>query len=107
MSEFDEWLKTVCFQKPTPEAYGLAKRAWAAAQQSGWVSIEDCPPELPKWGSFRKYLVFNGDSVFEAKWANLDPVGFYTSFSGGPRRDITHWRRLPSPPEAIKDKEQV
>jgi len=25
---FDTWLKTVCFQKPTPEAYDLAKSAW-------------------------------------------------------------------------------
>jgi len=28
---FDEWLKTVCFQKPTPEAYDLAKEAWSAS----------------------------------------------------------------------------
>ena len=28
---FEEWLRTVCFQKPTPEAYDLAKSAWEAA----------------------------------------------------------------------------
>lgn len=26
--EFEEWLRTVCFQKPTPEAYDLAKCAY-------------------------------------------------------------------------------
>lgn len=26
--EFEAWLRTVCFQKPTPEAYDLAKEAW-------------------------------------------------------------------------------
>jgi len=25
---FEEWLRTVCFQKPTPEAYDLAKSAY-------------------------------------------------------------------------------
>ncbi len=29
--EFEEWLRTACFQKPTPEAYDLAKVAWNAA----------------------------------------------------------------------------
>ena len=28
---FDEWLRTVCFQKPTNEAYDLAKTTWDAA----------------------------------------------------------------------------
>lgn len=29
MSEaFERWLRSVCFQKPTPEAYDLAKCAW-------------------------------------------------------------------------------
>lgn len=28
MEEFEKWLRTVCFQKPTPEAYDLAKGAW-------------------------------------------------------------------------------
>ena len=31
---FDEWLKTVFFQAPTPEAYDLAKDAWKAAQEN-------------------------------------------------------------------------
>jgi hypothetical protein len=31
LSDFDKWLRTVCFQKPTPEAYDLAKCAWEAA----------------------------------------------------------------------------
>jgi hypothetical protein len=26
--EFETWLRTVCFQEPTPEAYDLAKSAW-------------------------------------------------------------------------------
>ena len=32
VSPFDAWLKTVCFQKPTPEAYDLARQAWNAAK---------------------------------------------------------------------------
>ena len=29
---FEKWLRTVCFQKPTPEAYDLAWQAWRSAQ---------------------------------------------------------------------------
>ena len=32
-SEYEKWLRTVCFQKPTPEAYDLAKCAWAEASK--------------------------------------------------------------------------
>jgi hypothetical protein len=28
LEQFETWLRTVCFQKPTPEAYDLAKSAW-------------------------------------------------------------------------------
>ena len=31
--QFEKWLRTVCFQQPTPEAYDLAWQAWKAAQQ--------------------------------------------------------------------------
>jgi len=31
--DFDQWLKTVCFQKPTPEAYDLAKSAFEYAKK--------------------------------------------------------------------------
>jgi hypothetical protein len=31
---FEEWLRTVCFQAPTAEAYDLAKDAWKAAQEN-------------------------------------------------------------------------
>lgn len=31
MEEFENWLRMVCFQKPTPEAYDLAKDAWKEA----------------------------------------------------------------------------
>ncbi len=30
---FEAWLRTVCFQKPTPEAYDLAKDAWQAGER--------------------------------------------------------------------------
>ncbi len=39
--QFEKWLRTVCFQQPTPEAYDLAWEAWQAAQQS--VQSDDCP----------------------------------------------------------------
>lgn len=32
MEEFEKWLRTACFQKPTPEAYDLAKCAWAESR---------------------------------------------------------------------------
>ncbi len=28
--QFEAWLRTVCFQKPTREGYDLAKKAWCA-----------------------------------------------------------------------------
>ena len=31
--EFEEWLRSVCFQKPTPEAYDLDKDAYKLAKQ--------------------------------------------------------------------------
>ena len=31
---FEEWLRTVCFQNPTPEAYDLAKDAWKEARKT-------------------------------------------------------------------------
>lgn len=31
MEDFEKWLRTVCFQPPTPEAYDLAKDAWKHA----------------------------------------------------------------------------
>jgi hypothetical protein len=34
LSDFDKWLKTTCFQKPTPEAYDLAKDAWKEARKT-------------------------------------------------------------------------
>ena len=30
-TSFEPWLRTECFQAPTPEAYELAKAAWQAA----------------------------------------------------------------------------
>jgi hypothetical protein len=30
--DFERWLRKECFQKPTPEAYDLAKCAWKDAQ---------------------------------------------------------------------------
>jgi hypothetical protein len=34
LGDFDKWLKTVCFQKPTPEAYDLARDAWKEARKT-------------------------------------------------------------------------
>jgi hypothetical protein len=31
---FEEWLKTVCFQKPTREAYDLARDAWKEGRKT-------------------------------------------------------------------------
>jgi hypothetical protein len=32
-SDFESWLRSVCFQAPTPEAYDLAKSAWAESER--------------------------------------------------------------------------
>jgi hypothetical protein len=39
MMSFEEWLRTVYFQKPTKEAYELAECAWKAALK---VQVELC-----------------------------------------------------------------
>lgn len=38
---FNEWLKTVCFQKPTKEAYDLAKSAWNEALSAASAQCEE------------------------------------------------------------------
>lgn len=51
MEEFEIWLRTVCFQKPTPEAYDLAKDAWKEALNTrptpeaieGIIWVGKCP----------------------------------------------------------------
>ena len=46
---FEKWLRTVRFQKPTPEAYGLAWRAWKAAQKSVRADETNvCPDCVPR-----------------------------------------------------------
>lgn len=40
--EFEKWLPTVCFQRPTPEAYDLAWQAWKA-QYSAEPTAEHAP----------------------------------------------------------------
>jgi hypothetical protein len=45
---FEAWLKTVCFQRPTPEAYDLALCAWREAllraqQPVRWQPIDGAP----------------------------------------------------------------
>ena len=45
VADFEAWLRTVCFQQPTTEAYDLARAAWRAAApksdtQAEWVARE-------------------------------------------------------------------
>ncbi len=37
---FERWLRTVCFQKPTQEAYDLARDAWQAAIKQERETLE-------------------------------------------------------------------
>jgi hypothetical protein len=39
-TDFEAWLRTTCFQKPTPEAYDLAKEAWKAALEERNAVVE-------------------------------------------------------------------
>ena len=41
MESFEKWLRTVCFQKPTDEAYNLAKTAWRDATETAAKRCED------------------------------------------------------------------
>lgn len=51
--QFESWLRTVCFQQPTPEAYDLALCAWNAREQELARIVDEtersslchCPPE--------------------------------------------------------------
>ena len=47
MDEFTAWLNSVCFQKPTPEAYDLAKDAWKAALKSNKEPVAKL--QLQRW----------------------------------------------------------
>lgn len=51
MQEFESWLRFVCFQKPTPEAYDLARCAWnaAALRQSGAGNTRALLVEARHW----------------------------------------------------------
>ncbi len=49
--DFENWLRTVCFQKPTPEAHDLAKCAWIEARSDlraklDALMLEHCPDEM-------------------------------------------------------------
>jgi hypothetical protein len=39
--DFEKWLRTVCFQRPTPEAYDLARDAWQAARAAPITALTD------------------------------------------------------------------
>jgi hypothetical protein len=41
MEEFEKWLRRQCFQKPTPEAYDLAKGAWGEASKGEEATTTD------------------------------------------------------------------
>jgi hypothetical protein len=40
LDAFEQWLRTVCFQKPTAEAYDLAKCAWQEGAKANTQSAE-------------------------------------------------------------------
>lgn len=47
MSNFESWLKCVCFQEPTPEAKNLAQCAWDAQQAKiDRLMLEYCPGDM-------------------------------------------------------------
>ena len=57
MQAFEAWLRMKCFQKPTPEAYDLAKSAWQMAlvrsnplpENDNGAITEIIPDDLPEW----------------------------------------------------------
>ena len=47
--EFEKWLRMTCFQKPTPEAYDLAKSAWLEAYKRAAEHNQKLILEKTEW----------------------------------------------------------
>ena len=63
MEDFEKWLTEVCFQKPTPEAYDLAKDAWKKAKGEGRFIYHYC---------LSYQLISNGNLTFVDGIATLE-----------------------------------
>lgn len=50
---FESWLKTVCFQAPTPEAYDLARDAWIEALKQETARLAPVIAAAQEWSSER------------------------------------------------------
>ncbi len=123
--QFEEWLRTVCFQKPTPDAYDLAKCAWIESRKqaesansalldeakrhsefmngSGWRPIDTAPLD----GSY--ILVTNPESggAWVAKYDPVYPSGYrpenpwscmmLNTWHLKPHHSTvpTHWQQMP------------
>jgi len=106
MSEFEQWLRTVCFQKPTPEAYDLAKCAWAEAlnTRNEWLSVESGLPSDDK--CFDVYIdyfdcegrvadcFYNGEYWW--KWDDDWEKGRHRKIK---IEGVTHYRSVPPSPK--------
>jgi len=103
----------VCFQKPTSEAYDLAKDAWKAGRefgqgdtvmvQSEWISVETSLPEYDQLVSIlinrEEPTVGQRDSNHGDCWRiGNDCISWDYDFSFGVEMDVTHWQPLPTPP---------
>lgn len=77
--EFEKWLRTVCFQKPTPEAYDLAKAAWKQANRKLMFDLWDALPGHEATGdtagSLRAMLMLSevGDEIKARVNAEISP----------------------------------
>ena len=84
---FEEWLRTVCFQKPTNEAYDLAKTAWDAATTAERNRCEEKCEELANDNEppYKEYedTYLNGwlDACNECKWAIHRCVDIWAPFT--------------------------
>jgi len=86
LPDFEAWLRTVCFQKPTPDAYDLAKCAWVEARQDRWIPVSE---SFDKW---EEWLLF-----WDGHGAEVDAVLDESNIA---REGYTHWQPITPPKEA-------
>tara|TARA_R110000737_G_scaffold316082_1_gene326257 strand:- start:374 stop:673 length:300 start_codon:yes stop_codon:yes gene_type:complete len=93
MEKFEKWLTEVCFQKPTPEAYDLAKDAWkkALAQDGKFVYHYCLSYQLPDKSNI---TYVDGIAELVNKVDSMDGLGKFRKLAEPEHYDISTIRSL-------------
>lgn len=68
MRDFEKWLREVCFQKPTPEAYDLARDAWIESRkQEREACAKSCEELQFEIGECPELAQYCADSIRDRK----------------------------------------